>query len=159
MMPNGIDLSTLTDVELKIYRPSRVSLMPAKLLASSKKAISDVIGNDCTTFYLRSTSSVQDTCSLKIFCSDDLRGPSPTIGTLNKSTEPMTLMVAKMGLDTQAVDRKRYIQKLEICDLRTSTRNRTGVYLKVFGRNFDHQTPTLQTGSGLMSSWAVSVDL
>ncbi|SJL17821.1 uncharacterized protein ARMOST_21383 [Armillaria ostoyae] len=162
LMPDWIDLSTSTVVEFKLYRPSRVSPMPAKLLGCSKKHVSDVVGNDCTTFYLSSTSGAQDTCSVKIICSDDLRGPSPTIGTLSESTEPMTLMVAKvgeMGLATQAVDRKRYIQKLEVSDLQTSIRNRTGIYMKVIGRNVDHKTPVFQMSPESTPSWSISIDL
>ncbi|KAK0209687.1 hypothetical protein IW262DRAFT_1468674 [Armillaria fumosa] len=162
MVPNGIDLSTSTNVEFKIYRPSRVSPMPGKLLACSKKDVSDVVGNGWTTFYLSSTSGVEETCSLKIFCSEDLRGPSPTIDTLFKSTEPMTLKVAKvgeMGLTTGAVDQKRYIQKLEVCDLHPSIRNRSGVYLKILGRNVDHKTPAFQMASGSTPYWSVSIDL
>ncbi len=45
------DLSTSTVVEFRLYRPSRVSLMPAKLLGCSKKHVSDVVGNDCMSSF------------------------------------------------------------------------------------------------------------
>ncbi|KAK0191802.1 hypothetical protein F5146DRAFT_1224444 [Armillaria mellea] len=162
MIPNWIDLSTSTVVEFKLYRPSRVPPMPAKILGCSKKQVSDLVGKDCTTFNLSSASDVQDTCSLKIFCSDDPRGPSPTIGSLLKSTEPITLMIVKGGemrLATQAADRKRYIQKLEVHDLQTSIRNGAGIYLKVPGRKVDHKTHVFQWSSGSTPFWSVSVDL
>ncbi|KAK0477903.1 hypothetical protein IW261DRAFT_255144 [Armillaria novae-zelandiae] len=162
MSPNWVDLSTSTVVEFQVYRRSRVPLKPGILLGRAKKHITDIVSKNLATFSISSTSAAQDVCSLQTFSSSGPGTPSLTVGKLLKSTEPMSLMAIKLGEmkpATQAVERKRYIQKVEVYDLQASVRNHADLYLKIPGRNLGHQTPLFPMSSGLMPSWSVSVDL
>ncbi|KAK0492541.1 hypothetical protein EDD18DRAFT_461604 [Armillaria luteobubalina] len=162
MSPNWVDLSASTVVEFQVYRRSRIPLKPGILLGHAKKHMTDIVSEDCTTLSLSSTSAAQDVCSLQIFCSSSPKAPSLTVGTLLKSTEPMALIIFKLGkmkAATQAVKRKRYIQKVEAYNLQTSVHDRADLYLKVLGRSLDRQTPAFPMSSGLMPSWSVSIDL
>ncbi len=49
--------------------------------------------------------------------------------------------------------------EVEVCGLQASVCNRTSIYLKVLGRDVDHQTPVFQTSSELTPSWFVSIEL
>ncbi|KAK0442803.1 uncharacterized protein EV420DRAFT_1072212 [Desarmillaria tabescens] len=95
LSPDWIDLSASTIVKFKLYRPSRMWPPASRtLLGHTKKPISYVVGSSCTTFALGSVSNL---CSLKIFCSDDSKGPAPTIGEVFKVMEPIRSMPAMLG--------------------------------------------------------------
>ncbi|KAK0493869.1 hypothetical protein EDD18DRAFT_1107838 [Armillaria luteobubalina] len=161
MSPNWVDLSASTVVKFQVYRRSRIPLKPGILLGHAKKHMTDIVPP-----YLLAAHQPPKISP---------KAPSLTVGVLLKSTEPMALMLFKLGemkAATQAVKRKRFDSmnisqittrslpcQVEAYDLQTSVHDRADLYLKVLGRSLDRQTPAFPMSSGLMPSWSVSIDL